>query len=199
MKFKKDYVQIENLDQFLIGNIKNLHPDDPRYIPYWKKIKRNCIEGMWGKEFGGYRYMPGKLYFYGNFGTILDVNEEQNTRTAIQPLIRDIEWERAYMLLEAEGFSGWSKDKDYSSDTWLLDLKKKGIPSTEEYNKWNDNKKKRYLELINEKGRLKEYISPRENIRKIHEKELGVPLYWNPTKNISELGARGGELPLPIV
>ena len=102
MKFKKDYIRIENLQQFLLNKVERYHPDDPRYVPYWKKLKRNCIEGMWGKEFGGYRYMPGKLYFYGNFATILDVNEEQNTRIAIKPLIRDIEWERAYMILEAE-------------------------------------------------------------------------------------------------
>ena len=191
MKFKTDYIRIENLSQFLLDKIEHYHPDDPRYIPYWKELKTRCIEGVWGKEFGGYRYMPGKLYFYGNFGTILDVDDEQNTRTAIKPLIRDIEWERAYMLLLAEGFSGWSEDDEFTSDEWVKDLKKKGIPNTKEYNGWNDNKKKRYLKLINKDGRLKEYISARENIRKIHDKPKGVPLYWTPTKNISELGARG--------
>ena len=190
-KFKRDYIRIENLSQFLIDEIKQFHPDDPRYISYWKEIKRNCIEGVWGVEFGQYRYMPGKLYFYGNFGTILDVNEEQNTRTSIKPLIRDIEWERVYMLLEAEGFSGWSEDDVYTSDIWVLELQKTGIPSTAQYNKWHANKKNRYMKLINSEGKLKEYKKAKENIRQLHDKPMGVPLYWNGTKNISELGARG--------
>jgi len=192
MKYKTDYIRIENLKQFLLDEIKHFHPDDPRYLPYWADLKTRCIEGMWGREFGGFRYMPGKLFFYGNFGTILDVDEEQNTRTAITPLIRDIEWERAYMVLEAEGFSGWSDDDEFTSDEWVLELQTKGLPSTSTFNKWARNKRKRYLALINKEGRLKKYKSPRENIKQIHEKEKGVPLYWNPTKNISELGARGG-------
>lgn len=198
MKFKKDYIRIENLAQFLIPEIKKYHPDDPRHTPYWRSLKKKCIEGLWGKEFGGYRYMPGKLFFYGNFGTILDVDEEQNTRTAIKPLIRDIEWERAYMVLEAEGFSGWTEDNEFTSDSWVNDLKLKGLPSANVVDKWQENKKKRYLALLQPSGKLKKYISPRENIKKIHSKPMGVPYYWNPTKNISELGARGKLTTAPV-
>jgi hypothetical protein len=193
IKYKQDYIKIENLSQFIIKELEHYHPDDPRYIKYWKKIKKNCVEGVWGNEFGGYRYMPGRLYFYGNFGTILDVNKEDNTRKAIKPLIRDIEWERAYMVLEAEGFSGWSEDDEYTSDKWALDLRKSGLPSATIYNKWKPEKKKRYFSLINKEGKLKTYIKPRENIRKIHDTIKGIPLYWNSTKNISELGSRGGK------
>ena len=95
-KFKRDYIRIENLSQFLIKEVKRFHPDDPRYIKYWREIKKKVYEGLWGFEFGGYRYCPGRLYFYGNFGTILDVDEEQNVRDSIKPLVRDIEWERSY-------------------------------------------------------------------------------------------------------
>lgn len=188
MKFKRDYIRIENLKQFLITNIKHYHPDDPRHTPYWAGLKRKCIEGLWGKEFGGYRYMPGKLFFYGNFGTILDVDEQQNIRNKVKPQIRDIEWERAYMLLEAEGFSGWSNDDKYTSDEWALELKTKGLPDSIVVSNWKSNRKKRFFDLIKNDGTLKEYITPRDNIRKIHPENMGLPLYWNPTKNISELG-----------
>lgn len=146
---------------------------------------------MWGNEFGGYRYMPGRLYFYGNFGSIVDVDEKQNTRVTIKPLIRDIEWERAYMLLEADGFSGWTEDDEFTSDYWALELASKGIPGAEEYNKWSRPKQERYAEIINKSGKLKTFIEPRENIRKIHDSPKGAPIYRNPTKNVSELGARG--------
>lgn len=198
MKFKKDYIRIENLAQFLIKEIKTYHPDDPRHTPYWASLKKKCIEGIWGNEFGGYRYMPGKLFFYGNFGTILDVNEEQNTRTAIKPLIRDIEWERSYMVLEAEGFSGWSEDDEFTSDYWVNNLNKASLPSAHVIDKWAPSKKKRYLALLKKDGTLKTFISPRENIRSIHKNPKGVPLYWNPTKNISELGARGELSTAPV-
>lgn len=192
MKFKRDYIQIENLNQFLIKELKHYHPDDPRHTPYWSSLKRKCIEGVWGREFGGFRYMPGRLFFYGNFGTILDVDEQQNIRSKVKPLIRDIEWERAYMLLEADGFSGWSDDDIYTSDEWALELQKTGLPDSLKIDKWKKERKNRFFSLINHEGKLKKYLSPRDNIKKIHDKERGVPLYWNPTRNISELGARGG-------
>ena len=180
MKYKTDYIRIENLKQFLIPKVKEFHPDDPRHTPYWSKLTKYCVEGLWGREFGMYRYMPGRLFFYGNFCTILDVDDEQNTRKKIKPKIRDIEWERSYMLLEAEGFSGWSDDDVYTSDIAVYH------PDTVK------NSKKRYLDLHNKDGRLKTYLEPRENIRKLHEKPLGVPLYHNDCKNLLELGARGG-------
>jgi hypothetical protein len=177
MKFKTDYIRIENLKQFLIPKLKEYHPDDPRHTPYWSKLTKYCIEGLWGNEFGKKRYMPGRLFFYGNFCTILDVNEEENTRVKIKPLIRDIEWERSYNLLEAEGFSGWSNDEDYTSDIAVLD------PDS-----ITNKNSKRYLDLHNSDGKLKRYLPARENIRKLHDKIMGLPLYHNECKNIVELG-----------
>lgn len=187
MKVKKDYIKIENLEQYLI-KVKQIHPDSPQYLPYWRQLKKNCIEGLWGYETGvynngiaGYRYMPGRLFFYGNFCTILDVDEQQNSRKRIRPDIRDIEWERAYMLLEARGFSGWTEDDEFTSDLAIKDPESIRSSNTT-----------RYLQLFRKDGRLKEFINPRENIRKLHNEPKGVPTYWNSAKNINELGSRGG-------
>ena len=115
----KDFlIVIDDLSQ-LKEDIKNYHPDDPRYVRYWKTVKKKCIEGFWITEFNKKRFVPGRLYFYKNFCTILDVNEEENTRIKVQPDVRDIEWIRSYMVLVAEGFSGFSNDTEYSSDILL--------------------------------------------------------------------------------
>lgn len=178
----------------MIQKLERYHPDDRRYIPYWSDIKRKCIEGLWGNEFGGYRYCPGRLFFYGNFGTILHVNEEEKVRYSSRPLIRDIEWERAYMLLEAEGFSGWSEDDEYTSDNRYEQFKVNppDLSKFDPESSVDSQRLKSILPLYNKEGKLKKYISPRENIRKIHDKPKGVPIYFNSAKNILELGSRGG-------
>lgn len=183
--YKKDYIRIENLKQYLIPKVEQHHPDSPRYLPYWKQLKRNCIEGVWGTESRGRRFMPGRLFFYGNFCTILDVDEEQNTREKIKPDIRDIEWERAYMLLEAEGFSGWSNDDVYTSNLLWFDYEENGIPDIKDV---TPRKMKSHLSMLDNNGKLKKYIKARENIRKLHDKPMGNSLYWNPSQNIVELG-----------
>jgi len=178
-------IKIENLSQ-IEEDIKQYHPDDPRYINYWKEIKRKCIEGFWIDEFGGKRFVPGRLYFYKNFCTILDVNEEENTRIKTQPSVRDIEWGRSYMVLAAEGFSGFDKDTEYSSDVFLIEKDHKALLFLKKV------KKRRYASLLKPDGTYKTYISAKENIAKIHNKEQGKAYYWNEAKNINELGSRGG-------
>ena len=61
-----DYIRLQNQEQFVVYP-PLLHPDDPRYTLFWSKEFKKCIEGTWGKMFDGYRYMPGKLYFYKNY------------------------------------------------------------------------------------------------------------------------------------
>ena len=94
------WINIENRNNWLI-EIPRLHPDSTKYLEFWRDAKRKCIEGYWGMDFGKYRYTPGFLFFYINFCRILDVNEATKTRTSIKPLLRDLEWEISYMMLEA--------------------------------------------------------------------------------------------------
>jgi len=59
---RRDWIRIEDLSRFMIqGGIKQYHPDDPRHTPYWRDIKKMCIEGLWAEDFNGFRYMPGRL------------------------------------------------------------------------------------------------------------------------------------------
>jgi hypothetical protein len=184
-------IKIENLD-LIKEDIKKYHPDDPRYIQYWRDVKKKCIEGFWIPQFGKWRFVPGRLYFYANFCTILDVNEVENTRIKIKPDIRDIEWIRSYMVQYGEGFSGWSDDNKYTSDVLVL-------PDRKEIREIIKNSNpQRYNTLLNEYGNLKEFKEPWINLTELKDKPLGVQLYWNDALNSIELGARGGGKQLSI-
>lgn len=177
---KTDYIRIQNRDQFLF-DIPMMHPKDPQYLKFWRRIKKLCVEGMWGYEFGHYRYMPPALLFYGNLALIEDTDENKQT-IYIKPEISDLEWEIFYGLFEAEGFSGFSGDDNNSSDELLLKYKKSSTPLS-------DIDETR---LFKPNGTLKDYIPPRENIKMLHESDRGVPLYYNEARNFSILGSRGG-------
>lgn len=179
-----DYIKIENLEQYLT-KVPLLHPDSPQYNIFWSRETKRCIEGLWGEMFGGFRYMPGNLYYYGNY-TLIQQTDKNKTTRYIKPRVDDIEWEFAYMSLEAKGFSGWSKDDVYTSLELVKELNDSGVFEPNEYIKEN------YPEAITADGNLKTYIPPRENIRKIHTYAKGRPYYHNPTNNVSILGSRSG-------
>lgn len=190
-----EFIKIQNRQTWL-DEIYLYHPDSTNYITQWRSFKKQCIEGTWREDFGEYRYMPGPLYFYVNFCRILDVDIVTKSRRSIKPLLRDLEWEMAYMILEARGFSGWIDDNEYTSHTLVA-----------EYEKTKDEKILKKLRTFKSKGiyvydkcfidnnvnnELKKYKSPRENIRSLHKKPLGAPLYNNDAKNVMIFGARGG-------
>lgn len=177
------WIRIEDLSRFLIkGELKKYHPDDPRHTPYWRELKRLCIEGRWFQDFNGWRYGPGRLLFYRHFCTIIDTDKKENVRRKIQPLIRDIEWHRAYYMLECSGFSGWTEDDKYTSDLRIFKVRKN----------YDTADILSMPELFTPNGKFKEYIDPRENIFMVHDQPKGLPMYWNPAKNHMELGSRGG-------
>jgi len=179
---REQWIRIEDLSRFMLKDgVRILHPDDPRHTPYWQKLKKMAIEGFWGEDFGKLRYMPGRLFFYGNFGTI-ELTMDDNTRELGRPLVSDLEWERSYNFLEAEGFSGWNNDDKYTSNHIIKKIKKNYSNSSVTSNP----------NLFMSNGKFKEFIPPRENIRMLHEKDLGAPLYQNRTLNIIEMGSRGG-------
>jgi hypothetical protein len=176
---KKDLIRIENINTWLI-DIPKLHPESEKYSKLWSLYTKYSIEGLWGYDNGGWRYMPGTLFFYGNFFSILNVDKKQKVRRYIRPYVRDIDWMLHYAYLEAQGFSGWKDDDEYTSNYDVL--KCKTIADTTN------------IDLISSDGKLKKFISPRENIKKLHSKNMGLPLYGNPTKNLMVFGSRGGRL-----
>ena len=188
---KRDYVIIDNRDQYLIKDLKEYHPDDPRHTGYWRDLKKKCIEGTYGVDNGLARYMPSVLFFYGNFFTLFDTDENKQ-RLPIKPFIDDIEWERSYMWLEGAGFSGWHDDDVFTSHEDWFKYKKHGLPSAKEVMRWKEAEQNQFMHLVNKNGKLKKYKNPRENIKELKEEPLGPPIYHNGCKNVMEFGSRGG-------
>ena len=181
-----DYIRIENLAQYLTTP-PQLHPDSPQYNVFWSKETKRCIEGVWGEMFGGFRYMPGNLYYYGNY-TLIQQTDKNKVTKYLKPRIDDIEWEFAYMSLEAKGFSGWVNDEWYTSFNLVKELNDAGVTTPTDYILTN------YPEVVAPDGNLKRYIEPRENIRKLHTAPMGRPYYHNETQNVGILGCLGKDV-----
>ena len=133
---------------------------------------------MWGYEYDRYRFCDGSLMYYANLAYIYDTDEAKNT-VEIKPLIRDLEWELFYGLLEAEGFSGFSDDDKFTSDNLIFKYDKNRTKLTDTWRIFQSN------------GKFKEYIPPRENIRMLHDEPMGKALKYNEARNFSILGSRG--------
>ena len=171
----------------------DIHPTLPRYIKYWKELKKRCIEGYW---FEG-KYMPGPLYFYANFGRILMNVNGSKTKSVGQPLLRDVEWIKAYVYMEAKGFSGFIDDKTHTCSEWV-----KQINDTT----GNEEREKKLQSLIKRRKitaddtvnphefpnniKFKEYEVPRTYMKKVHQRDLGRPLFKNNAKNVCDLEVR---------
>ena len=196
------FVVINNRNNFLVSKVPEFHPDSLNYLTYWKTQKKRCIEGFWGKDDvdisynldedlpkeileskGNWRFMPGNLYFYVNFGTIMH-QDEKGPKTApkkkMRPYLRDLEWEFLYNWLLCRGFSGFENDEEYSCNLFL-----------KKYYKGNFKLEDLDKECFNSKGETKKFIEAKDYIRQLHDKPLGLPLYNNPAKNLFVLGSRG--------
>lgn len=182
--YNGSWIRIEDSSRFLSQFEPQLiHPDDPRWISFWREMKRRCIEGVWFEDFGKWRYGRGNLGFYHHYCRIPDLNIEHKIHgEMIRPLIRDLEWHRSYYLAEAMGFSGFSDDDKYTSEKAIFNIDRNKISISDP----------KHLRLFQSNGKFKEYIEPRDNLFRLHDKPVGRPTYNNPAKNYLELGARGG-------
>lgn len=159
------------------------------YRSYWKEERRRCIEGYW---VGG-KYMPGPVYQYINHWKI-ELNKGKNSKQKVidHPFLRDLEWEKGRLFLEARGFSGFEYDNYHTCDRELKDsimfydkLANRRIisPTTEDY------------ELIRDSGnRFKQihYVEAREYLQRLHGSNLGRPLMENQARNVVDIESRGG-------
>lgn len=203
------FVWINNVKNFLIGDIPTYHPDTMDYVNYWRRHKRRCIEGYWGPDdninidiekeqdwtiSNKWRWMPGQLYFYVNFGTI-EHQKKGSARSApkvkMRPYLRDIEWEFFYNYVEARGLSGFEncpytsvRDVNYehfSEDFWRKECTKENGEIDKV--KWNN--------VFNDDGTIKEYRPIREIVRDTWEQPLGQALWNNEAQDLMVLGSRG--------
>lgn len=166
---------ILNTQEFLLKDIPKLNPLSRDYLTFWKEQKVRSIEGYW---LGGY-WMPPKLYFYANFGTIKLNKGNSNVKSYGRPTLRDIEWDFFYNWTQARGFSGFEEDHAYTCNKILLDpLYSKeflieNCPS-----------------VVAPDGQLKTYQDAHEYLRRQHSANLGRPLYENEASNLMMLGCR---------
>jgi hypothetical protein len=185
-KLERDLIKINNLSNF-IHDIPKLHPDSPKYQKFWTDAMQKCIEGYWSYDETGYRFMPPSLYFYGNFFKITVTDKGKKTRLSARPTIRDIDWHIHYTYLEAQGFSGFSRDDDITCDKIILNPKELKYLELSE----DRGQRERYANLLNSKGVLKKYIAAKDYLRQLHKTEKGIPLYYNDAKNVMIFGSRG--------
>ena len=154
-----EWIRIEDLEGILNQfKPERYHPDDPRYNLFWQTVRSKCIEGIWYPQFGQYRYVPGRLGFYGNYCTIVETDKKTKARLKLKPNIRDIEWHIAYYYLEAQGFSGFEDDDEYTCNWKVLNPDAYHISLEEK------------VTLFNKKGFLKEFIHPRDYLFQLHDK-----------------------------
>lgn len=169
-----------NRNNFILEDIPMYHPESLKYLDWWRDQKKKCIEGYWSS---GY-WMPGNLYFYINFGTILvNKTEHATSKEPGRPLLRDLEWEFFYNWAESRGFSGFILDEEYTCN-------RNANPST--YSKLSDFERNRFIRTtpnaFKPNGMLKTYVEARDYLRKQHPRALGYPLFENMSKDMMMLG-----------
>lgn len=181
--------RLNNISDFVVDKHPLLHPESSLYDEYWTKQAQSCIEGHWGLDkangIGGYRWMPGNLYFYKNFGIIKKKGAE-NTTIEGSPDLRDVEWMIFYGLTTCDGFSGFEGDEDYCSFRPLLSLEKKSELSELDklfLNMYGDKYKK-------PNGEYKKYIDARECLYRTHDKPMGRAYFHNTAQNFELLSTR---------
>ena len=189
----KMFPTLYRIKDFLVKEHPIQHPDTGTYKKYWLDQERKCIEGLWGDDSsagnGGWRYMPGCLYYYVNFCEIADEDDSGNTVANIRPLLRDVEWMFAYAWTAARGFSGFEEDEHYTCSRLVEKIEKEGENSL---SKKNLRKLKRVKVNITKKdGSYKTYIDPVEYLYRTHSSKKGRALFNNDASNLFWLGSRG--------
>ena len=183
------HTKIVSRDNF-IHDLAKINPLSIKYIPYWQEIKRRCIEGYWHEG----KWMPGQLYHYINVSKILMNKKNSKTKSVGRPFLRDLEWEKAYVLMEARGFSGFKDDHYYTCNKFVkelydIDNLNQRAYKVEEYWKYGLLTKECFVNEQKKKG-LKKYVSARFYLRQIHSSNLGKPLFHNNALNVMDIEAR---------
>lgn len=175
------FTVIENRERWLEKVPQDMYPYSSRWINFWRDQKKKCIEGKWEKDFDGYRYMSGPLFFYIHYCTIIDFDRNLQINKKIRPLLRDTEWEYSYLQMVCKGFSGFEEDQEVCCN---ITLKK--------YYEGKVDKSSLTKDCYNSEGSLKEYEDAITYIRRLHDHPKGKPIYMNEAQNAMILGSRGG-------
>lgn len=180
-KVRTDYPLIEDLDQYLVKEVPYLPKYHPEYVRFWSRETKRCIEGKWGRMFGKWRYMPGNLYFFGNYGVIEDTKVIDGVPVTrhFKPRIVDYFWEFAAMSWAAYGFSGFEKDDRETCFRGVL-----------EYEAGSLSKEELPESCIARDGSVKRYVDAMEYLLKLHDEPLGKSMFLNEARDVIVMGSR---------
>lgn len=174
-------------NEHFIHNIESPYPLSVKYQPFWSEIKRRCMEGYWYEG----KWMPGPLYFYINLCKIR-VGKKGGSTTKIvgRPWLRDLEWEKGYVLMEARGFSGFEGDPVYTCYDLFKDY---DLLTTEEQEDILKAAPTTAI-VVDREGNIKpkQYVRPREYLRKQHLTNMGKPCFKSAASNVIDIECRGG-------
>lgn len=188
------FPEIYNIGDFVCRDHPHLHPDTYKYTEYWENQEKFCVEGKWGHDYnpekglGGWRYMPGNLYFYINMWSILHTVGKARRRQS--PNLRDVEWILSYAWAYARGFSGFEFDEEYTCNTAVLSP----LTDDELIKTLGYNLKEEYRDLlinnVFHNGKRKKYMNAYEYLKQTFPKPLGRAVWGNPSMNLQVLGSR---------
>ena len=109
-----NWIKIENLSGILDEFRPEVHhPESPKWLPHWKSLRAKLINGIWVEQFGQWRYVNGRIGFYGVFFRFEDWKTINGQKLRVKnciPRVDDIEWHRIYNHMEMQGFSGFADD-----------------------------------------------------------------------------------------
>jgi len=159
--------------QFLLKEIPQFHRLSLDYRNFWSEQWTRNIEGFWSSGI----WMPGRLYFYGNFGTIELSERNSKVRKLGRPRIRDTEWKVFRYWEEARGFSGFLDDPQYSCNRLLLfpDYYDNDALMNLCYDDEDRLMEDKLSNFFKEDGSRKEYTECRSYLQKVHSSNLGRP------------------------
>lgn len=181
---------LHTIKPFLCQNHPIIHPDTTAFTKYWEDQEVKCVEGLWGldkikgQSEGGYRYMPGNLYYYINICKIEDEGDVGDT-VYINPELRDVEWIMAYAWLACRGFSGFEDDTEVTCNRIVKKIEEGAEMSPKEL------KVLKGLKIKKSDGSYKKYIEAREYLYMTHDKPLGRCIYENESLDLFLMATRG--------
>ena len=182
---------LKNIDDFVVKQHPLIFPESKEYPEYWEEQAKYVVEGKWGldndeKNEGGWRWIPGNLYFYVNMTVIKD-EDDDGTEITTRPKLRDVEWYLFYALAACDGFSGFEEDGVYTCSR-IAELIHNNQPLLE-----RDKIKLSKIahRLYDSKGELKKYKEAREYLYEYRDKPMGRALYDNEALNMILLSTRG--------
>lgn len=139
----------------------NIAPESFQYEKYWGDKLTHYIEGRWIYDVDTWVYIPPKLEFYINYVIIVD--EDQRP---IKPRLRDNEVLMATYDLCAEGFSGFSLDKEFTCNDVvgklesIVEQQKRGDSDISYLKPYEQKMLDSSPHVTKEDGTYKKYVNP---------------------------------------